>query len=196
MGMTYGAAQDKRVERTQRALFDAFFDIVLSRPYDEITVDEIIARAGVGRSTFYEHFKGKDELLAESIRRPFAILADAMRARDNTQDLLMLLDHFWGNRAIVPRMFRGTARGVLVRALVELIEERFKADRVGSPNPLVVPQRLAATQLAESLLAPVTAWLMGEVECSKPALAQALRHTAVATLAALRQPSLNAASKP
>jgi AcrR family transcriptional regulator len=189
--MTYEAAQDKRVERTRRALFDAFFDIVLSRPYDEITVDEVIARAGVGRSTFYEHFKGKDDILAESVRTPFAILADAMRARDNTQDLVMLLDHFWGNRGMASTMFRAGARKVLVDALVELIEERFKEDRVGSPNPLIVPPRLAATQIAESLLAPITAWLLGEVECSKPALAQALRQTATATLAALRSHSLS-----
>ena len=188
--MTTGAAQDKRVERTRRALFDAFFDIVLSRPYDEITVDEIIARAGVGRSTFYEHFKGKDDILSESLRPPFSILADAMRARDNTQDLLMLLDHFWGNRAVAPAMFKGGGRQVLVAALVQLIEARFKEDRVGSPNPLLVPPRLAATQIAESLLAPITAWLLGEVECSKPALARALRQTATATLAALRGHSL------
>lgn len=189
--MTEGVAQDKRVERTRRALFDAFFDLVLSRPYDEITVDEIIARAGVGRSTFYEHFKGKDEILAESVRTPFAILADAMRPRDNTQDLLMLLDHFWQNRAIAPTLFKGSARQVLVDALVQLIEERFKQDRVESPNPLLVPPRLAAMQLAESLLAPITAWVLGEVECSKPALAQALRRTATATLDALRSHSLS-----
>jgi AcrR family transcriptional regulator len=185
--MTYGMAQDKRVTRTRRALFDAFFDVVLSRPYDGITVDEIIARAGVGRSTFYEHFKGKDEILSESVRTPFAILADAMRARDNTQDLMMLLEHFWQNRAVAPTLFKGAARAVLVQSLVELIEERFKEDRVNSPHPLIVPPRLAATQIAESLLGPITAWVLGEVECSKPALAQALRHTAVAILAALRQ---------
>jgi len=184
------AAADKRVERTRQALFGAFFEVVLSRPYDEITVDEVIARAGVGRSTFYEHFKGKDDILAESVRTPFAILADAMRARDNTPELVMLLDHFWQNRAIAPSMFKGTARKVIADALVELIEERFKEDRVGSPNPLLLPARMAATQIAESLLAPITAWVLGEVECSKLALAQALRRTATATLAALRSHSL------
>lgn len=189
--MTQGTAPDKRVERTRQALFGAFYEVVLSQPYDQVTVDEIIARAGVGRSTFYEHFRGKDDILAESVRRPFAVLADAMRARDNTQELMALLDHFWQNRAIAPTMFKGSARKVLVDALVELIEERFKQDRVESPNPLLVPPRLAATQLAESLLAPVTAWMLGEVECTKPVLAQALRRTATATLDALRSHSLS-----
>ena len=43
------AVNDKRVERTREALFGAFFDIVLSRPYDEIKVDDIVRRAGVSR---------------------------------------------------------------------------------------------------------------------------------------------------
>jgi AcrR family transcriptional regulator len=185
------AVTDKRVERTRQALFGAFFEIVLSRPYDEITVDDIIAKAGVGRSTFYEHFSGKDELFAVSVQHPLVVLADAMREQDNTPQLVMLMDHFWQNRAIAPGMFKGPARGVMLQVLVELIEERFKQDRVGSPNPLLVPPRMAATQLAESLLAPVTAWLLGEVECSKQALAQALRQTATATLAALRSHTLS-----
>jgi len=181
------AAIDKRVERTHQALFGAFFSIVLDRPYAEITVDDIIAKAGISRSTFYEHFSSKDDIFAASLRIPLTILADAMRVQDNTAELKLLMDHFWENRAVVPGMFKGPAREVMTAVLVELIEERFKLDRVGSPHPLLIPPRLAATQIAESLLAPVTAWLMGEVQCKPEALAQALRQTATATLAAQRQ---------
>lgn len=184
-------ANDKRVERTREALFGAFFELVLSVPYSEIKVDDILARAGVSRSTFYEHFDGKDDILAASVKYPFVILADAMRARDNTADLVHVLEHFWENRSIAPGIFQGAGRQVCADALVELIEERFRQDRVGSPTPLIIPSRMAAIQLAEGLLAPITAWLMGEVQCSARALAQGLRQTATAMLAAQRQPSLN-----
>lgn len=178
--------QDKRVERTREALFGAFFEIVLSIPYDAIKVEDIVARAGVGRSTFYEHFSGKDEILAASVKHPFSILADAMRARDNTMELVGVLEHFWENRAVVPGLFLGPARKVCVTAMVELIKERFRRDRVESPNPFIVPPRLAAIQHAEALLATTTAWLMGESACSSRALAQSLRQTATAMLAAQR----------
>lgn len=181
------AANDKRVERTRQALFGAFFEIVLSTPYDAIKVEDILVRSGVSRSTFYEHFNGKDDILSASLKRPFAVLADAIRARDNTAELVWVLEHFWQNRAVVPAMFKGAGRQVCVTALVELIEERFKQDRVESPNPLVIPPRLAAVQIAEALLAPVTAWVSEESQCSAQALAQALRQTATAMLAAQRK---------
>lgn len=184
------AAGDKRVGRTQAALFSAFFDLVTSVPYADIKVEDILARSGVGRSTFYEHFKSKDDILAVSLRHPFAALADAMRERENTADILMVLEHFRENRAIAPGMFRGEGRQVCVATLAAMLEERFKQDRVESPNRLLLPRRLAAIQLAEALLAPITAWLLDEVECSPQALAVALRQTAKAILTAQRQAAL------
>ena len=53
-----------------QALLDAFFVLVLTRAYEEVTVQTIAARAGVGRSTFYAHFPGKNALLAASLARP------------------------------------------------------------------------------------------------------------------------------
>jgi AcrR family transcriptional regulator len=164
--------------------------LVLERNYEDIKVDDILTRAGVGRSTFYEHFNGKDDILAVSLRYPLPPLADAMRARDNTDDIVRMLEHFWENRAIMPSIFTGSARAVVSSVLVDLIEERFKLDRVESPNPLIIPSHMAATQIAESLLAPVTAWLLGESQCTKEALALVLRQTAMATLQAQRSRNL------
>lgn len=181
------AANDKRVERTREALFDAFYELVLSMPYGELKVEDILRRSGVGRSTFYEHFTGKDDILAASVRNPFSVLADAMRERDNTSELTMILEHFWENRVVAPSIFGGPARQVCVGALQGLIEERFKQDRVGSPNPLLLPPPLAALQMAEALLAPIVSWVTGESSCSPQVLAQSLRRTARAMLEAQRQ---------
>lgn len=181
------AADDKRIERTRQALFGAFFELVTKGRYDELKVDDIVRRAGVGRSTFYEHFKSKDQILAESLKGPFGLLADAIRPRDNTPQLVAVLEHFWDNRVLAQGILVGPIRSKTVGVLVQLIEERFKLDRVGSPNPLIIPPHLAAVQLAESLLAPVTAWLSGESPCKAEVLASALRQTAVATLLALQR---------
>ncbi|MBE0697970.1 MAG: TetR/AcrR family transcriptional regulator, partial [Anaerolineaceae bacterium] len=57
--------KDRRIVRTQFALRDALHNLILEKGYDTITVEEITQRAGVGRATFYLHFKDKEDLLLE-----------------------------------------------------------------------------------------------------------------------------------
>ena len=54
---------DRRVRRTRRILLDAFIALVLERGYDGLTVQDILDRADVGRSTFYAHYRDKETLL-------------------------------------------------------------------------------------------------------------------------------------
>jgi AcrR family transcriptional regulator len=54
---------DRRVQRTQRMLHKALMSLILEKKYEHITVQEILNRADVDRSTFYMHFQNKDELL-------------------------------------------------------------------------------------------------------------------------------------
>jgi AcrR family transcriptional regulator len=53
---------DRRAQRTREALHRALFQLILERHYDEITVQNIIDRANVGRSTFYTHYRDKEDL--------------------------------------------------------------------------------------------------------------------------------------
>ena len=175
---------DARVQRTREALLEAFFGLVLTRPYQEITVQRIVARAGVGRSTFYEHFAGKPSILAASLAGPFGVLADSVAEPDNTVALTALLEHFWANRAQARGLFCGAMRARAVGMLIRLIDERLR--RAAPRRTLRLPRKLAAMQLAEVLFAPLTAWLLGEATCCPAQLARALRRAAVALSAALR----------
>jgi AcrR family transcriptional regulator len=59
--------KDRRVQKTRAFLHEALGSLIREKPYDEIVVKEILDRANVGRSTFYMHFRDKDELLASGI---------------------------------------------------------------------------------------------------------------------------------
>jgi AcrR family transcriptional regulator len=53
---------DRRTSRTRRALRKALIELIMEKRYDAITVQNVIDRADVGRSTFYAHFRDKEDL--------------------------------------------------------------------------------------------------------------------------------------
>lgn len=61
-----GSEEDLRVARTNRALKEAFEELVLEKDVDKITITELTKRAGVNRKTFYLHYETIEELVHES----------------------------------------------------------------------------------------------------------------------------------
>ena len=59
--------KDRRIQKTHHLLRGALTSLIGEKPYDSIVVKEILDRANVGRSTFYTHFRDKDELLVSGI---------------------------------------------------------------------------------------------------------------------------------
>ena len=53
---------DRRVQRTRAMLQKALIGLISERGYDAITIQHIVDRANVGRTTFYLHYSSKNEL--------------------------------------------------------------------------------------------------------------------------------------
>jgi AcrR family transcriptional regulator len=58
---------DARVRRTRDALGDALVALMQEKPFETITVQDVLDRAHVGRSTFYSHYSDKDDLLMSDV---------------------------------------------------------------------------------------------------------------------------------
>jgi AcrR family transcriptional regulator len=70
--------KDRRVQKTQGLLREALVSLIHEKSYDAIAVKVILDRANVGRSTFYTHFRDKDELLVSGIHEMIRSLHSAV----------------------------------------------------------------------------------------------------------------------
>jgi AcrR family transcriptional regulator len=179
------ARQDRRVTRTRKALVDAFGHLVQHRRRGPIRVAEIVAQAKVGRSTFYDHYSGTEEISLDALSRPFAILADAAAGQGDPAALTRLFAHFWENRQRAREMFAsGRMRGKAARLLAEMVAARL-GQAAFEP---AIPLPLASLQLAEAALAPILAWMRGEAPATAEALARSLCRSGVALVEAFAEP--------
>src|SRR6185436_15529305 len=55
--------KDRRIRRSQLLLQNALLALLKEKRYEDISVQDIIERADVARSTFYVHYVDKDDLL-------------------------------------------------------------------------------------------------------------------------------------
>lgn len=58
-----GEIVDRRIQKTLKLLQNALAELIAEKDYEDITIQDILDRANVGRSTFYAHFENKDQLL-------------------------------------------------------------------------------------------------------------------------------------
>lgn len=72
------------MRRTRQALTFALAELVMEKRYGAITIQDLLDRADVGRSTFYAHYRGKDDLLLRSFERMLEGL-DAAMDRDGPE---------------------------------------------------------------------------------------------------------------
>ena len=169
-------ALDRRSQRTRAALHGAFVDLLLEHGYEALKIDTIAARANVGRSTFYEHYRTKHDLLQASIARPFSILADLVEPACPIAPATALLRHFRDNQQVARVLLSWPTRPLLGQTLAGLIVERLKRRGVGLPR---IPWEVTARQIAEAQLVLVEMWLQGRPGLDLDSAVEALRHTRV-----------------
>ena len=160
------SGNDKRVARTRDRLGDAMIALILEKPFDSITVQEVLDRAGVGRSTFYAHYKDKDDVLISEVDEFFADVAtqvtDSGEQSDRVVPAREFLHHLKGAQPLLAA-FTASGRIHDVWELAQAhfargIEQRLAA--LPRAAGLKASERAArASALAGSFLALIRWWL-------------------------------------
>jgi AcrR family transcriptional regulator len=149
---------DRRSRRTHRALSEALVALMLEKRYDTITVQEIIDRANVGRSTFYSHFQDKEDLLQSEVARLIATLVghmDAGATGNRVIPSLELLRHVQESQELIRALVRGRAMEQVLKAMqthLSLHVEARLRDRMEAGRNAELPLPVVANHVAGALM--------------------------------------------
>ena len=166
---------DPRVLRTRRLLQDAVLKLVCERPMDEVTVGDIAERATVNRTTFYQHYRDTETLLADALDNQFAErLASQMNDPDAVKDfdpnqppreLVVYFELVADNAALYRKVLTDSASTVAITRLrggVKALLERsieVCGDFGGPTAGATIPPEIAVAVVAEAIIGAVLAWL-------------------------------------
>jgi AcrR family transcriptional regulator len=77
---------DERTRRTRDRLGSAFVALIHEKPIEDVTVQDVLDRASVGRSTFYLHFRDKNDLLLSQLEIFLETMSTALSVRKELSD--------------------------------------------------------------------------------------------------------------
>ncbi len=163
--------EDRRVQRTRQLLQDALLALILEKGYAAITVQDILDRANLGRSTFYAHYRDKDDLLVsefEHLREMFehydarSPTNQGKKSIDRPSPSLMFFRHAGQNHVLYQAMVGKQGGEVVQKYLYQYVSDLMKEhlDRqIGASRNLAVPRNILVHYFVSSFLALLTWWL-------------------------------------
>jgi len=125
---------DRRIVRTRNLLGDALVALLQEKNFDDITVQDVLDRAGVGRSTFYVHYRDKTDLLLSDVEDFFELCSGLLKKRNANPKRLLpvqeLFAHIRDLREFYAAMVRSRkiqdvhalGRGFFARSIEERLE--------------------------------------------------------------------------
>ncbi|MEL7496771.1 MAG: TetR/AcrR family transcriptional regulator [Planctomycetota bacterium] len=143
--------------KAQQSLAQAFNELVLERRFEDIHIADIIKRADVSRSTFYEHYRNKEQILVHSLRVVLRPIAEATVAAKDCNSLTPILEHFVEVKELALAYFHSPLSRVMVELLTELTFNEMQANQF--ENKLRLPREILCSQIAHSNLGFIEAWL-------------------------------------
>ena len=164
---------DRRAQRTRRLLGDALVALLSEKHYDAITVQDILERANVGRTTYYAHYRDKEDLLLSELDRVVHRLGhQALEAGEAASPLLPslgLFQHVQASRSLYQALLWGRGFEFLMKKvqaqLAQTIEPRLAA-LVPPGAATAVPLTVLANFVAGTFINLLRWWMDAKTPCS------------------------------
>jgi AcrR family transcriptional regulator len=154
---------DRRILKTKKYLSEALIALILEKGYEAITIQDIINKANIGRSTFYAHFESKEQLLANSHQELNSLLFSVNgKGKKQGIDFLSLYTHAQNHSHVAKAMLGKKGGDIVVSHLREamafkILNEMRKNFGKGKTEQRMLAYRSEA--LASALIRLLTCWL-------------------------------------
>lgn len=188
---------DPRIARSTRALGHALVALIQERDFDDITVQQILDRAGVGRATFYAHYRNKEDALHSSYEGLFAWLETLVgrpgAAGPRLFPVAEMLAHVGESQGVLDGLRRAGRMeefNALCAAHAARMIERRLAEWAGvEPDAgAPMPRPLVARMLAGALMEAIDWWLARPSAATPEAMDVAFHELARGALRTLHGP--------
>jgi AcrR family transcriptional regulator len=159
---------DRRVQRTRELLQKTLIELIGERGYDAITIQDIVDRANVGRTTYYLHYNSKDELFMschEAIVSEFHALHPRSREEllspEAPPGVIAAYRHFLDARALLYPIFQGKDGPRILRRIRDRSAQEITASlgAAFAEADSIIPFDLLANYLAGAQITLVQWWL-------------------------------------
>ncbi|GHO99895.1 TetR family transcriptional regulator [Reticulibacter mediterranei] len=164
--------RDRRSQRTRHLITTAMLELVFEQHYETITVQDILDRAGIGRSTFYTHFFDKEDVLssiAEQMLEMFRQQLSQRKEGGTIVPVLEMFEHVQQHEQYFRAMSRGHTGEVFWEAaqiaLSKTIEQALSTVYAENASP-AISWAVIAQYLTGSLLTLLKWWLKAEMPYS------------------------------
>ena len=197
---------DRRASRTRRALNDALISLILEQRYDTITVQHVIDRANVGRSTFYAHYRDKEDLLRSSFEEFLGTFGAHMNWQNlkggRTVPVLEMFRHLQNFHNFYKALARSRKTDLLYKIGPDHMARSIEQSLISWLPPQsikqqrAVPLPLLSHYVASALLAMLKWWLEQEMPYSPERMDQIFHELVMPGLRAALYDTTANASQP
>jgi AcrR family transcriptional regulator len=157
---------DQRVRRTRDRLGDALLKLLLEKPYETITVQDVLHRAKVSRSTFYVHYRNKEDLFLSDVDEFLEGMATMLLRRKESSDRIAPVRELFAHIADTRQFYAVMVASGRMHDVFELSEGHFgrAIDQrlAGLPRARAITSEhraAVAHALAGSLLSLLSWWI-------------------------------------
>lgn len=161
---------DRRIQKSKKHLSDAFIALILEKGYDAVTIQDIIDRANVGRSTFYAHFESKEQLLFSGHQQLSDALLGSMNEKSKDGiDFLMLYNHAKDNFQIAKAMLGKKGGDLIIGHIRDVMSLKIAKDLKRDASKSKAEQmkiHFTSEALSSALVSFLTNWLDADMPYS------------------------------